>query len=194
MYYFIRKGTSFCFLLYWINFIQIVVNEEVFEFSHPSKCKNNEYFESVSLSCIQCDANKNLKPSLDRLRCSCDEFSKKVGFKDGYPICVFCGTNATVTSDGNDCVACNNTICTCPSNEIQVDRNLNGTLLDTIHCISFLTILQNQNEMSDWQLVRKFFFVDNISSFKTLSNFTANKTEKSNVLSVLRYMKSLNVM
>lgn len=49
--------------------------------------------------------------------------------------------------------------------------------------------------MSDWQLVRKFFFVDNIRSFKRLSNFTTNDTdEKADKLSVLRYMKSLNVM
>lgn len=66
MYCFIRKSIPFYLLLYSINFIQIVVNEQVFEFSHPSKCKNNEYFETISLSCIQCDANKNLQPSLDR--------------------------------------------------------------------------------------------------------------------------------
>lgn len=48
--------------------------------------------------------------------------------------------------------------------------------------------------MSDWQLVRKFFLIDNISGFKTIPDFIANKVEKANKLSVLRYMKSLTVM
>ncbi|XP_061931149.1 meckelin isoform X3 [Apis cerana] len=56
-------------------------------------------------------------------------------------------------------------------------------------------INQDYNKISDWQLVRKFFFVDNINGFKRLSNFTTNDIdEKANKLSVLRYMKSLNVI
>ncbi|XP_071879142.1 meckelin isoform X1 [Bombus fervidus] len=132
---FTRKNIFFYFLIYSVNFTQIVaVSKELFEYSQPSKCKNNEYFDTISLTCMPCDANKNLKPSVDRLRCICNKFSKKIGFKDGYPVCMFCGINATVTSDGNDCVSCNTT-CRCAPNEIQVDRHLNGTLLDTIHCV-----------------------------------------------------------
>ncbi|XP_026296669.1 meckelin [Apis mellifera] len=137
MCYCIKRYIFFYLLIYYINFVLIVIaNKELFEFSEPSKCKNNEHFDIVTLSCIECDVNKNLKPSDDRLRCICNKFSKKIGFKDGYPICISCGINATVTSDGNDCISCNNATCICSSNEIQVDRNLDGTLLDTMYCIS----------------------------------------------------------
>ncbi|CAD1470272.1 unnamed protein product, partial [Heterotrigona itama] len=132
---FIRNNVFFYLLIYSVNFIQIILGKELFEFSQPSKCKNNEYFDTISLSCILCDPDKNLKPSVDRLRCICDDFSKKIDFKNGYPVCVFCGINTTVTSDGNDCVPCNNTLCKCASNEIQVDRSLDGTLLDAMYCI-----------------------------------------------------------
>lgn len=64
---FTRKGIFFYFLIYSVNFTQIVaVSKELFEYSQPSKCKNNEYFDTISLTCMPCDANKNLKPSVDR--------------------------------------------------------------------------------------------------------------------------------
>lgn len=35
----------------------------IFEYNHPKNCKNNEYFNLVSFSCIECDENRNLEPS-----------------------------------------------------------------------------------------------------------------------------------
>lgn len=52
-------------------------------------------------------------------RCICNSFSKRIGFKDGYPVCTICGTNSVVTTDGNDCVPCNGTSCKCAPNEVQ---------------------------------------------------------------------------
>lgn len=60
---FIRNNVFLYFLIYSVNFI---LSKELFELSHPSKCKNNEYFDTISLSCILCDPDKNLKPSVDR--------------------------------------------------------------------------------------------------------------------------------
>lgn len=60
--------------------------------------------------------------------------------------------------------------------------------------IQFLIIFQNNNEISHWQFVRKFFLVDNISGYKTILNFTDSEAKNDSVLSTLRYMKSLNVM
>ncbi|CAL7951021.1 unnamed protein product [Xylocopa violacea] len=131
------KSVVFYFLIYWTRIIQLVIaSKEVLEFSEPSKCKSNEYFDTVSLSCMECGTIKNLIPSADRLRCICNKFSKKIGFDNGHPICIFCGVNARVTTDGNDCVPCNNRTCTCASNEVQIDRSLNGTVLEAMHCLS----------------------------------------------------------
>ena len=63
---FIRDNAFFYLLIYSVNFIQIILGKELFEFSQPSKCKSNEYFDTISLSCTLCDSDKNLKPSVDR--------------------------------------------------------------------------------------------------------------------------------
>ncbi|XP_053976355.1 meckelin isoform X1 [Hylaeus volcanicus] len=55
-------------------------------------------------------------------------------------------------------------------------------------------INQNENEISHWQFVRKFFFVDNISGYNKTSNFTDSKAKNTSILSTLRYMNSLNVI
>ncbi|XP_076222752.1 meckelin isoform X2 [Nomia melanderi] len=86
------------------------------------------------MSCSHCDINKNLKPSTNRLQCVCNKYSKHISLKHGYPECVFCGYNRTVTRDGRDCISCNNTICECNTNEIQMDRDINGTLLHVMYC------------------------------------------------------------
>ncbi|XP_076243848.1 meckelin [Calliopsis andreniformis] len=65
-----------------------------------------------------------------------------------------------------------------------------------MHTLAILikNINRNNNEMDHWKLVRKFFFVDNISGFETISNFMGNKVQKADKLSILRYMKSLTVI
>ncbi|XP_026671378.1 meckelin [Ceratina calcarata] len=121
------------FLIYCTYFTQASwPSKNVMKFVQPSDCRGKEYFDVSSFLCVPCE--NNLTPSSDRLRCVCNKFSKKVGFKDGRPVCVIC-KNATVTVDGNDCVSCQPETCECAPNEIQVDRNLDGSLLNTMYCL-----------------------------------------------------------
>lgn len=64
----IQKGVLSYFVLFYLNYHQIrVANNEIIEFSQPSRCKNNEYFDTASFTCSQCDTNENLIPSSDRM-------------------------------------------------------------------------------------------------------------------------------
>ncbi|XP_029672859.1 meckelin [Formica exsecta] len=114
------------------------VNNEVLEYWEPSSCKYDEYFDTVSLSCSRCDASKNLEPAANRLRCTCDKFSRTIGFEreNGNPLCTTCGPNMTVTTDGGNCILRANATCNCSSNQIKLDRNINGVLLDTVLCVT----------------------------------------------------------
>ncbi|XP_029041159.2 meckelin isoform X1 [Osmia bicornis bicornis] len=123
-----EKNIISYFLMCYFNFLQpLAANKEVVEFSQPSKCKNNEYFNTASFSCTQCDINKNLKPSPDRLRCTCDRFNKRTLKND-----VFYSLNATITAHESNCTSCNNATYECTTDEIQVDRNLNNTSVDIV--------------------------------------------------------------
>ncbi|XP_035737901.1 meckelin-like isoform X1 [Vespa mandarinia] len=111
------------------------MNNDVLELSRPSSCKNDEYFDTKYFSCRKCNIFKFLEPSTDHLRCVCNKFSKTIGFKNGNPICTKCDQNQTVTIDGKDCIVCKNNTCKCLSNEILIERNWNGTLLNSIKCL-----------------------------------------------------------
>ncbi|XP_029155509.1 meckelin [Nylanderia fulva] len=112
------------------------VNNEVLEYWESSSCKYDEYFDTVSLSCSRCNGSKNLEPAANRLRCVCDKFSRTIGFENGNPLCATCGPNMTVTADGGDCILHANATCKCSTNQIKLDRNINGVLLDTVLCVT----------------------------------------------------------
>ncbi|KAL2715557.1 meckelin [Vespula squamosa] len=111
------------------------MNNEIFELSRPSFCKNDEYFDTKYFSCRKCNIFEFLEPSTDHLQCVCNKFSKTIGFKNGNPICKKCDYNQIVTTDGKDCIVCKNNTCKCSSNEILMERNLDGTLLNNIKCL-----------------------------------------------------------
>ncbi|XP_012536805.1 meckelin [Monomorium pharaonis] len=111
-------------------------NNEVLEYWNPDVCKHDEYFDAVTLSCSRCNASRNLVPDVDRLRCRCDGVSRTIGFENGNPLCVACDPNMTATADGRDCVLHPNSTCKCSSNQIRLDRNINGALLDTALCVT----------------------------------------------------------
>ncbi|XP_066601056.1 meckelin [Prorops nasuta] len=113
----------------------IADNGQLLEFAEPTKCKKQDFFDPITLSCRKCNFTENLEPSENRLKCVCNKFSKMIGFDNGRPICLFCGPNATVTSDGKNCITCNNAVCKCAGNERKVERNANGETLDTIQCL-----------------------------------------------------------
>lgn len=112
------------------------VNNEVLEYWEPGSCKYDEHFDTVSLSCSRCNASKNLKPAANRLRCVCDKFSRTIGFENGNPLCATCGPNMTVTADGGDCILHANATCKCSTNQIKLDRNINGVMLDAVLCVT----------------------------------------------------------
>ncbi|KYN15470.1 Meckelin [Trachymyrmex cornetzi] len=92
-------------------------NNGVLEYWDPDTCKYDEYFDTG-------------------LRCQCDELSGMVGFENGNPLCAACGPNMTATTDGKDCVLLPNAPCKCSSNQIKLDRNINGALLDAVLCVT----------------------------------------------------------
>ncbi|XP_011879640.1 PREDICTED: meckelin isoform X2 [Vollenhovia emeryi] len=96
-----------------------------------------------------CDATPaeiSCRPLTVGLRCQCDEFSGTIGFENGNPLCAACGTNMTATADGKDCVQRPNATCKCSSNQIRLDRNINGALLDAVLCV---TCIQGTYPSSD---------------------------------------------
>ncbi|KYQ46698.1 Meckelin [Trachymyrmex zeteki] len=111
-------------------------NNGVLEYWDPDTCKYDEYFDTISLSCSRCNASRNLVPAVDRLRCQCDELSGMIGFENGNPLCAACGPNMTATADGKDCVLSPNAPCKCSSNQVKLDRNINGALLDAVLCVT----------------------------------------------------------
>ncbi|EZA52526.1 Meckelin [Ooceraea biroi] len=92
------------------------VNSGVLEYWQPGSCRRDEYFDSATLSC--------------------SPISKMTGFENGNPLCAACGPNMTATLDGRDCIQRANATCKCSTNQIRLDRNINGMLLDTVLCIT----------------------------------------------------------
>nr|KAF7419794.1 hypothetical protein H0235_010091 [Vespula pensylvanica] len=136
MYYFDNNPIILCFAVLILTIDETIgINNEIFELSQPSLCKNDEYFDTKYFSCRKCNIFDFLESSTDHLRCVCNKFSKTIGFKNGNPICRKCDYNQTVTTDGKDCIVCKNNICKCSSNEILMERNWNGTLLSSIKCL-----------------------------------------------------------
>ncbi|XP_014480007.1 PREDICTED: meckelin [Dinoponera quadriceps] len=59
-----------------------------------------------------------------------------IGFENGNPLCAACDPDMIATADGKECILRSNTTCKCSSNEIRLDRNVNGILLDTVLCVT----------------------------------------------------------
>ncbi|KAL0110854.1 hypothetical protein PUN28_014061 [Cardiocondyla obscurior] len=124
-------------VVFWATLASALrVNYEVLESWDPDACKYDEYFDAVSLSCVRCNASKNLVPAADRLRCQCDESSGMIGSENGHPLCTACDPNMTATADGRNCILRPNETCRCSSNQIRLDRNVNGALLDAVLCVT----------------------------------------------------------
>ncbi|XP_025159513.1 meckelin [Harpegnathos saltator] len=114
----------------------INVNNDTLEYWTPSSCRYDEYFDTLSLSCSQCNASKNLEPAANRLQCVCNAFSRRIGFENGNSRCVACGPDMIASADGGECILRSNATCKCSTNQIRLDRNVNGILLDTVLCIT----------------------------------------------------------
>ena len=49
-----------------VLFIALAINSKTIEYIQPEDCKPDEYFDTKSLTCIECKVEKNLEPSQDR--------------------------------------------------------------------------------------------------------------------------------
>ncbi|XP_020283819.1 meckelin isoform X2 [Pseudomyrmex gracilis] len=59
-----------------------------------------------------------------------------IGLENGNPLCVACDYDMTATADGKECILRANSTCRCSSDQIQLDRNINGVPLDTVLCVT----------------------------------------------------------
>ncbi|KAJ8686793.1 hypothetical protein QAD02_022587 [Eretmocerus hayati] len=110
----------------------------IFEYNYPKNCRSNEYFDADSFSCVECDATKNLEPSENGVACVCNKYSRKVGFERDLPKCEQCPPGTVLTRDKKSCISCGklaNSTCKCGPNEVQIERDLDGDLLESIKCI-----------------------------------------------------------
>ncbi|XP_043284652.1 meckelin [Venturia canescens] len=111
--------------------------DQGFEWSEPSSCRNKDYefFHTDLFRCEKCPSN--LVASNDGYECVCDKRSKTAAFKDGLPVCVSCGVGKIRTTDEFECISCRDRgkFCGCLGNSMTVERNGNGTLLDTQQCL-----------------------------------------------------------
>lgn len=66
----IRKNTRQLFIFGFLSLTllksSLTVNNEIIEYFQLDDCQQNEYFDSSSLTCIECDIHKNLVPSKNR--------------------------------------------------------------------------------------------------------------------------------
>ncbi|XP_051153232.1 meckelin [Leptopilina boulardi] len=139
----IRKNNYQLFIFAFLSLTllksSLTINNEIIEYFQIDDCQQNEYFDTSSLSCMECDIDKHLVPSKNRLKCECDNNSKLIGFENYFPICKPCKFGTILTSDGKDCIPCrkeNSTLnCSCPLNKIKVERKLTGELLETVQCL-----------------------------------------------------------
>ncbi|XP_015600107.2 meckelin [Cephus cinctus] len=126
-----------CLIMSYISGLN--TNDIIFEFSDPTMCDCSNYYDLNTFSCIQCDAKKNLIPSYDRLICICNKTAKTIGYKKGIPLCHPCDQDEVVTSDGLDCISCqnirSNDTCNCSPGEIKLERNASGILLPAFECL-----------------------------------------------------------
>uniref|UniRef100_A0A8D0HDF1 Transmembrane protein 67 n=1 Tax=Sphenodon punctatus TaxID=8508 RepID=A0A8D0HDF1_SPHPU len=109
-------------------------------FHQPQDCGEMRYFDIASLACVPCGAHQ--RQSARGTSCMCLPGFKKVSNNAGPSVtCEKCPENMNgVTRDGWGCISCPHSLttegkCKCPVNEILVERDVNGKLLERASCI-----------------------------------------------------------
>ncbi|XP_069477453.1 meckelin [Ambystoma mexicanum] len=111
-----------------------------FPLLQPESCAPHHYFDISSLSCALCGAHQ--RRSEGGTSCVCLPGFKKVSQSRGHSSsCQECPENMGVSSDGWNCIRCPTVLtvqgkCWCPPGDILVERDVNGTLLETAECSS----------------------------------------------------------
>uniref|UniRef100_A0A1B6EQU8 Meckelin n=1 Tax=Cuerna arida TaxID=1464854 RepID=A0A1B6EQU8_9HEMI len=144
--------------LFQINMV-FMYSSEIISFTGDIFCNKSEYFCINDFKCTYCDPIKNLKPSANKQSCICNELSRKIRKnKEEQLECISCKIGHIATRDGHYCISCTNStqefsnnvtlstsntkssMCVkCSSDEIEVERNLDGSLLPTIQCLRCAT-------------------------------------------------------
>ncbi|KAI5709336.1 hypothetical protein M8J76_015796 [Diaphorina citri] len=96
----------------------------------PNSCGPSEVFSFYLLQCEPCDAKLNLVPSEKKDACECDKDSVHTGWNKNLPRCVKCPPNTQANTDHTGCLR----KLECAPNEIELDRNPDGTLLNQTQC------------------------------------------------------------
>uniref|UniRef100_A0A3P9ICP5 Transmembrane protein 67 n=1 Tax=Oryzias latipes TaxID=8090 RepID=A0A3P9ICP5_ORYLA len=131
----------FCFTLFFVIHTHLFHCQQfLIPFKDPSGCVVDEFFDISSLSCAKCGANQ--RQSSSGLSCICQTGYKTKHFSSNkVPFtCEQCPPDKpAVTKDGFGCIRCpsrldDNGNCQCPSGNILVERDINGTFFDEASC------------------------------------------------------------
>ncbi|XP_078543168.1 meckelin [Lissotriton helveticus] len=104
----------------------------------PENCGPQHFFHINSLTCVPCGAHQ--RQSNRGTSCVCLPGFKWVSNAGSSSAsCQKCLDNLGVTSDGWDCIRCPSGLnlegkCRCPTGDILVERDVNGTLLEEAEC------------------------------------------------------------
>uniref|UniRef100_A0A8C7XKK2 Transmembrane protein 67 n=1 Tax=Oryzias sinensis TaxID=183150 RepID=A0A8C7XKK2_9TELE len=131
----------FCFTLFFVIHTHLFHCQQfLIPFKDPSGCGVDEFFDISSLSCAKCGANQ--RQSSSGLSCICQTGYKTKHFSSNKVLftCEQCPPDKpAVTKDGFGCIRCpsrldDNGNCQCPSGNILVERDINGTFFDEASC------------------------------------------------------------
>uniref|UniRef100_A0A8C7XMI6 Transmembrane protein 67 n=1 Tax=Oryzias sinensis TaxID=183150 RepID=A0A8C7XMI6_9TELE len=135
------KLQMFCFTLFFVIHTHLFHCQQfLIPFKDPSGCGVDEFFDISSLSCAKCGANQ--RQSSSGLSCICQTGYKTKHFSSNKVLftCEQCPPDKPViTKDGFGCIRCpsrldDNGNCQCPSGNILVERDINGTFFDEASC------------------------------------------------------------
>ncbi|XP_047465822.1 meckelin isoform X2 [Mugil cephalus] len=110
----------------------------IIPFKAPSDCGVQEFFDISSLSCMRCGPNQRKSPT--GLSCICQTGYQTLTTDKVSITCQQCPIDKpAVTKDGFGCIRCQGRLseegkCQCPPDNILVERDINGNLLDVASC------------------------------------------------------------
>uniref|UniRef100_A0A3B5BP19 Transmembrane protein 67 n=1 Tax=Stegastes partitus TaxID=144197 RepID=A0A3B5BP19_9TELE len=133
------NGANVPLILYLLIHVEVILCQQfVIPFKAPSDCKAEEFFDISSLSCVSCGPNQSR--SRTGLSCVCQTGYQTLTTDKASISCQQCPIDKpAVTRDGFGCIRCPGSLndegnCKCPPENILVERDINGNLLDEARC------------------------------------------------------------
>nr|XP_040021797.1 meckelin isoform X2 [Gasterosteus aculeatus aculeatus] len=124
------------FLLIYMDLLNC--QQYTIPFKSPSDCRDEEFFDISSLSCVTCGPNQ--RRSTAGLSCICKTGYQTLSSDKASIACQQCPADRpAVTKDGFGCIRCPSSVndtgkCQCPPGNVLVERDVNGNLLDVARC------------------------------------------------------------